>query len=722
MPKQQFRRQDRQDLNSTPTTTEGGGVYASQNVRVKQSNINFDALGNFATQVVEQRRAKLDAALYQEGINAANTGEIDEEKMEYEAFTRGLNQQQGTIDALKTASGIQRDLEETLRAHKDAGTLQDFNINEYMEQAVQEYQREDGDENYLKGFNSKMTAVQATARGLYEKVIAEAEDEQVQYLAQDTINSRLELVGDGPVPDGLFDEIAQELADINGLNRDEEHDAVYQGVLHAASMGRVGAAEAAAEWLNGKGKDVKGKYGAKMEQAIAMAKQRAARASAEEESRTSLEKAQVRRSLEGTLGTDDFNLNIIDQATEQGYITSDQNVSLWKRHQDLLERQTLEAQTSAQLNYFLDNPDALPYLLTDPTLRKAAFEQMDAQYQQAGAEFLGAARAMGQGASTPATENALADSITNMKPLVRASQAAGHTPKFINQVMSSAQLGTPQFEAVATMVGMLETEFGSTPFQDVDTEKLADLQTFNFYRSMGYPSDEAAQMIQEEREADPAAVNAILFSREGREALDSTIQEYLGSNIESIKKAWYQNDTETAIEASPTLVNGVRELSEVFVRRGMSPEDATELAVDRFVKTHAPIGRAWVPNKRMPESFPAAFEQYVEASMPDKDFDDLIVVPTGDARGTFNLVQASNMMPLRDSEGNIWTNTYVGVVSGLQDAQIKRTADDFEANKQQKLDNLDEFQAMSKRLEELKAKTTKEPIYDPTERLGFSTF
>lgn len=669
MPREQGRRIQAHDL-TIGTANKQGEVHAVTNVKAKTDNINYNAIGQFATDVIETRQKKKNELISQRAIRDTHAGEIDIEMMDDQVYASTVNLTKGSNDSIKVLSQMQEFMQERFQEYKDEGRLDEFNPEEVAAELVQSFKHSGTDNpDYLKGFNSKLHLVQSTAQQSYEQLIAQAEDEEALFTATDTVNTTLSAIkGSSEDKQGALSILNAQLGNDLGLNRDEAHQTFYSSAMHSIQMGDLESAKAVRDFLVNQGSAVSGKYKAKMDLAIKAEEERQKAESLKKLERTDLEKFQLRRGLESTVGTDDFSVTAIEEAIVGEYITDDQGLALLRSHKSAMEKNRLQADFDAEIQRLMLNPDEVPYI-TNPKIRTAVFTKMDARFSALGTDMLSVARGFINAENTGDTvkqeqyESALLQRVQQFKPLLEASKKAGHTPKALTQVLDSAQLGTPQFKAVASMVKLFEAEHGSTPFQDVDTQKLADIQSYNsLVEDFQYTPEEAERIITEARDNPDKHVMPTLFTSEGRVQFNSRIDDLLGEKT-MIQRSWLKNDTETDIQASPEMREKVKEMAVIYHRRGIPAEKAMEMATGRFLETHAPVAGSWLSTKHMPEAFPQAFETFISKAMPQiAENDDLIIRPLNNAKGEFSVMQRSTGKFLRDKEGRIVTRSYMDIV------------------------------------------------------------
>ncbi len=673
MPKERSRRAPGHDF-TVETAGEGGGVFAPTRVRAKQSNINFNALGAFTNKVLTDKKAKMDELMYQRGITAAHTGTMTEEELDDVAFTKGLNSQQGVNDAIRANTQLQDSLQEELQNHKDSGTLGDFDIEAYSAEFLGEFQQHDSLE-YLKGFNSRLGAVQSAARSRFESFMAAAEDEQIMNTAKDTIRVSLDASKDTPAEEistEVFKEINRKFRDENGLNRDESHQAFFEEVLVAADAGNLNGAKAAGEWLKAQGKGVSGKYGAKIDKAIRMAEVRQAREQAKGTERTELEKFRVRRGLAATLGTDDFSIASLETAIAHDFLTDDQALSLENQHADILEKQRLEAEFRAQVNYIKSNPEVMNYI-TEPKVQKGVIKALEADYRGLNRVLVSygqqyeSALSSGDEDTVAALDAELGRQLTEAKGLFQVSQEMGHTPEALKRLTDSAAAGAPQFRHVARIVKALESVEGVQPFAGMNTNKLADIQSFNMLTdAYGWSPVEAEEMLLKQKDIPMSEIAASLRASDGNELVMKAIDELTGEQVQ-VQYPWYKNDIETEVPRSPFLQEAIKDLSLIYHASGLEASAAVDAAKKRFLETHAPVGGAWISTKGMPRQFPVAYDKFVERNLPGYNSDDFIISPNRDLQGSFSLIRKSDGQPIRRKNNEMFVFSYLEFSRYLQD-------------------------------------------------------
>ena len=701
MPKETRRRVETQNLG-TEIASQQGGIYAPTQVRAKQSNTDFGALGNFVQTVQQRKREKLDNTLYEQGRFDANAETVDPERLEDEAYVKGLNSQTGVNDATKAAATLPQSLQDAMQTAKDEGTLGKFDLDEFINEHMNGFVKEESDPFYLKGLNDKAAAIQSIGSKVYEQFVAQAEDEQINFTAIDTVNSQLATIPDGNVPQGFFKNLDTTLDNL-GTNLDERHDAMFKGITHALDMGNIAGAEAAAEHLLSKGKAVNGKYGSKLEKQIAIAKARQEAAEKEAKKVSDLEKARTRRAFEDTVGTEDFNMAAIDEALEAGVITPEQNVSLYKRHQIEMEKRNLQAANELDYTWFDENPSAVPFLLTDSKATRAYSEHLDKKVQQGATTLFGYAQQINDNPNNlelvEDLEVLMNEEVSRMSDTFRSAQASGHTPTFVSQVLNSATLDSPTFQSIATLARVLENKMGDTPFADVDLNKMASISNYNLLvDKYNYTPEIAKEVLKQAQEVPDAQITPVLFSEAGKEAFLKQVEDLMEGEQEMIKGFW--NDIETDIGKSATAVNAIKDLSKIYFRiGGVDERDAIQLAVKRFTSTHMPVGKAWIPNKHVPEGFPEAFKARMENDFPDEDFDELVIVPDHTISGGFSVYRDGRI--LRDQEGQMYESTYYDIVTSMSELDKERQKGIVDESKRQSKEDAIRIEAFKNRLKEL---------------------
>jgi hypothetical protein len=544
--------------------------------------------------------------------------------------------------------------------------------------------KEESDPFYLKGLNDKAAAIQSIGSKVYEQFVAQAEDEQINFTAVDTVNSQLATIPDGNAPQGFFKNLDITLDNL-GTNLDERHDALFKGITHALDMGNIAGAEAAAEHLLSKGKAVSGKYGSKLEKQIAIAKARQEAAEKEAMKVSDLEKAQTRRAFESTVGTEDFNMAAIDEATENDVITPDQNVSLYRRHEEALKKRGLELDRTAIIEEYKRDPRTL-FNESDPKVRKAVYDSMDADYEALGEAIINNAISY-ESAQAPEDlreiEAQRGQILTAYKEYFERSQAAGHTPGNIKRLTDSAVLGTPQFQHTATVVEALESIEGVSPFVGVNTEKLAELKAYNELTER-YSPEEAVEILKQRQETPLSELQANMRMDGFNDEFETTIDSLVG-NQSQIEDVFLWFDKKTNIQPSAYLRETIRDDAAVFYGKGLSLKKSMKEAKKKFLDTHAPIGSAWVSTKNMPTSFPAVYDDWIKSIDPSLNPADYIIQPKRDVQGSF-IMNKKDGTSVTNSQGELVVFSYHEVVKAMAENHVnpetEYTSEWFESNKE----------------------------------------
>lgn len=656
MAKQQGRRIDSQDL-SVGTANKQGEVHAHTNVIAKRSNIDFEALGSLVNNYVAKRQDARNEELFQRGIRDERSGEVDEELMQDTAYASAVNKTKGEAIGIRTLASIEPKLQQHLQDLDAEGRLREFDIESWIAEELQGVQGDSLNQDFLKGLNSQTDNIYQVASSIAGAYIAKAEDDEILFTAKAKVREGAMAITDPKKKIAWFNKSNEDLKDL-AINRDEYTQIVVESGLEAADLGDVETVKAVKEWLGSRKEAVRGEYASQIDKALQIAEARVARDAEQKKVLDKETELDIHRGFERTIGTDQFSYKAITNAVKEGYLTPEQGISYERKHLDELRKGELNDSIEADFLKLDAQPDLVPYL-DDSKLQKDWYERQDKRYRPYAQGFLSLQRQMGQpGADLDSLQAQANTLIDKMSPMIETSKIAGHTPKFMTQIASSAVVGTPQFRAVSRLFETLESQEGFTPFDDIDTESYADIQAFNHMTTVfGMSDEEAEQTIQEAKAQPDRTVVPTLFTQEGSREFDSQIEDLLGEQTQ-VQRGFFSNDTETDIEVSSSMREAIKEMAIINHRRGIGAEDSITMATNRFLKTHTPVAGAWISNRHMSPAFPEAFEKAI-SEIEGLSNDEVIIIPQRDLEGHFTIMRKSDGQLLKSKKtGKILKPTY----------------------------------------------------------------
>lgn len=142
-------------------------------------------------------------------------------------------------------------------------------------------------------------------------------------------------------------------------------------------------------------------------------------------------------------------------------------------------------------------------------------------------------------------------------------------------------------------------------------------------------------------------------------------------------KPWWFTGKSSNVGLAPKVMS----LSEYYIEKGMSAEDAVQAATDHLGETHEDVNGVQMDTSMMPQGFKEGVETMVSkfAKKADLDGDDLIARPVNDDKETFIITRKDSMSPLK-SEGGSYFLSVGDIMGNLSDVQAREKQDSVDAN------------------------------------------